>query len=53
MAAVKPASVLCVTGDELVQDRPLGRATPVPAERLSCRAGRSFVQATGEHTPAP
>ncbi len=38
-----------MTGDELVQHGSLGRAASVAAERLSGRAGRSFVQTAGEH----
>ncbi len=40
---------LRMTGDELVQHGSLGRAAAVAAERLSGRAGRSFVQTAGEH----
>jgi len=43
---------LPVPRDEFVQHRVLGFAASVAGERLSGRAGRSFVQAAREHLPA-
>ncbi|MDQ3365201.1 MAG: hypothetical protein M3680_07220 [Myxococcota bacterium] len=40
---------LRVARDQLVQHGPLGSAALVAAERLSGRAGRAFVETTGEH----
>jgi hypothetical protein len=41
-----------VPRDELVQHRALGFTASVAGERLSGRAGRSFVQTTREHALA-
>jgi hypothetical protein len=43
---------LGVPGHQLVQHGSFRGAAPVPAERLSGRAGRPFVQAADEHVSA-
>ena len=43
---------LPVPRDEFMQHRALGFTASIAGERLSGRAGRSFVQAAREHLPA-